>query len=273
MALASADQMGGAASSRWCSIGRGALLTFVVVRFGLLTLAVAHFSSVVSAVPFRLDLCSGGDTIDGRWAADGADAVRFPRRERASRLRTSGDQTNQRYASRAFAASEMTGRRTALVRHGHGRCGGHGGCQRHICGHRRSLHPGSVAAGRYRLVALPGAADGRVCIARTTSPSQPVALKFLPRVDGMAEHHDTPKLDGSQRRHRPPVSLSICRLPAAATPAAASSAMEYVDGEISRRCSGIGRTPGTGDQIAQRLVADGARTNAACCIATEPASE
>jgi len=64
MALASATQMGGAGTSLiWLfPLVRGALLTFVVVRFGLLPLAVAlYFSSVAGAVPLRLDL--------GHWAA------------------------------------------------------------------------------------------------------------------------------------------------------------------------------------------------------------
>jgi hypothetical protein len=64
MALVSANQMGGAGTSLiWLfPLVRGALLTFVVVRFGLLTLAVAlYFSSVVTAVPLRLDL--------SHWAA------------------------------------------------------------------------------------------------------------------------------------------------------------------------------------------------------------
>ena len=64
MSLVSANQMGGAGTSLvWLfPLASGALLTLVVVRFGLLAFAVAwFFSSVMTNVPLRLDL--------SHWAA------------------------------------------------------------------------------------------------------------------------------------------------------------------------------------------------------------
>ena len=64
MSLASVNQMGGAGTVLvwFFPVIRGAILTFVVVRFGLLSLAVAlYFSSAMTSIPFRLDL--------SHWAA------------------------------------------------------------------------------------------------------------------------------------------------------------------------------------------------------------
>jgi len=71
MSLASATQMGGAGTVLvWLfPLVRGALLTFVAVRFGLLPLVVAlYFSNALINIPLRLDLShSAPCRRPGRW--------------------------------------------------------------------------------------------------------------------------------------------------------------------------------------------------------------
>ena len=133
--------------------------------------------------------------------------------------------------------------------------------------------PGSIVAGRYRLVALLGRGGmGEVYRADDLTLGQPVALKFLPAgiaVDDarLAQFHNELRI-ARQVSHK-----NVCRLyDLGDADGRRFLTMEYVDGEdLASLLRRIGRIPaGQGDPDRASAVrrAWRRRTSAACCTAT-----
>ena len=136
-----------------------------------------------------------------------------------------------------------------------------------------SFAPGSIIAGRYRLVALLGRGGmGEVYRADDLTLDQPVALKFLPSGVGdgdarLSQFHNELRI-ARQVSHK-----NVCRLyDLGEADGRRFLTMEYVDGEDL----GVAAAPHRPDPARQgdrRSRGSSARvspprTNAACCIAT-----
>jgi serine/threonine protein kinase len=127
--------------------------------------------------------------------------------------------------------------------------------------------PGSIIAGRYRLVSLLGRGGmGEVYRADDLTLDQPVALKFLP-ADVAADADRLAQFHAELRIARQVSHKNVCRLyDLGEYEGRRFLTMEYVDGEdlatLLRRRTRPWRSHGSSQRVLRP------RTSAACCIAT-----